>query len=446
MIGIFKTNSGTPLIEDKATIDSSYRYWRRHILLNLYIGYAGFYFTRKSFNYVMPALITDFGLDKVDIGFLGTLFYVTYGLSKFFSGCISDNSNPRYFMGIGLIITGIVNILCGFADSLAMFAALWALNALFQGWGWPSCSKLLTTWYSRNERGLWWSIWNTAHNAGNVLLSILVAFLTLHYGWREGMIVPGICGVLIGLLLCWRLRDKPTTMGLPTIGKWRNDKLEIDQEQHGLGLSYREIIKKYVFTNKYIWLLALSYILVYIVRIAIEDWGNLYLTEQYGYDLVTANSVLALFEAGGFVGALVAGRGTDLLFHGNRILMTLLFSIGIFFSVTALWLMPAGSLILQAGCFFTIGFFVFGPQMLIGMAAAECSHKSSPGAATGFIGLFAYVGAAIAGYPLALVIEKYHWSGFFTVIAIASAAIGLVLLPFLKVQLLKDPLESNHRY
>jgi sugar phosphate permease len=39
---------------------------------------------------------------------------------------------------------------------------------------------------------------------------------------------------------------------------------------------------------------------------------------------------------------------------------------------------------------------VFGPQMLIGMAAAECSHKEAAGAATGFVGLFAYLGASLS--------------------------------------------------
>lgn len=60
--------------------------------------------------------------------------------------------------------------------------------------------------------------------------------------------------------------------------------------------------------------------------------------------------------------------------------------------------MPFASYVMQATCFFTIGFFVFGPQMLIGMAAAECSHKEAAGAATGFVGLFAYLGASLAGW------------------------------------------------
>ncbi len=242
---------------------------------------------------------------------IGTLFYITYGCSKFLSGIISDRSNPRYFMGIGLIATGIVNILFGFSSSLLVMTSLWVLNAWFQGWGgWPPCSKLMTTWYSRSERGLWWSFWSTAHNVGGALIPLLVSYLTLHYSWRYGFIVPGLIAVVIGLVLCWRLRDKPVTLGLPTVGRWRMDLLELAQENEGLGLSHREILKKYVLSNKYIWLLAFSYVLVYIVRTAINDWGgNLYLTEQHGYNLTTANTTLSLFEVGGFVGSLVAGWG-----------------------------------------------------------------------------------------------------------------------------------------
>ncbi|MGR5146392.1 MFS transporter [Photobacterium alginatilyticum] len=434
MLGYLKSPQSAPTVTDTKQVDEMYRHWRFHIMFTMYIGYAVFYFTRKSFNYALPAMIADLGIDKADIGMIGTLFYITYGCSKFLSGIISDRSNPRYFMGIGLIATGVINILFGFTSSLLVMTSLWVLNAWFQGWGWPPCSKLMTTWYSRSERGLWWSLWSTAHNVGGALIPLLVGFLTLHYSWRYGFIVPGLIAVVIGLVLCWRLRDKPVTLGLPTVGRWRKDCLELAQENEGRGLSHSDILSKYVLSNKYIWLLAFSYVLVYIVRTAVNDWGNLYLTEQHGYSLITANTTLSLFEVGGFVGSLVAGWGSDRLFGGNRGPMNLIFSIGIFLSVAALWLMPITGFVLQAGCFFTIGFFVFGPQMLIGMAAAECSHKNSAGAATGFVGLFAYMGAALAGYPLALVMEYYHWSGFFTVISAAAAVVGLLLLPFLKAQ------------
>ncbi|HIF9188982.1 MFS transporter [Photobacterium damselae] len=434
MFGFLRSHYPSTMVEDKTEIDQKYHYWRFHIMVSMYIGYAGFYFSRKTFNYAMPAMMADLGLDKADIGLIGTLFYITYGCSKFFSGIISDRSNPRYFMGLGLIATGIINIVFGLSSSLYTLAILWVLNAWFQGWGWPSCSKLLTTWYSRSERGFWWALWNTAHNVGGALIPLVVGYLTLHFGWRYGFMLPGIIAVVIGLFICWRLRDKPVTLGLPSVGRWRKDHLEIAQENEGLGLSSRDILHKYVIKNKYIWLLAFSYVLVYIVRTGINDWGNLYLTEQFHYSLISANGAISLFEIGGFVGSLVAGWGSDKLFGGNRGPMNLIFAIGIFLSVAALWLMPFKSYVLQSACFFAIGFFIFGPQMLIGMAAAECSHKNSAGAATGFVGLFAYMGAALSGYPLAIVVEHYHWTGFFTVLAAVSAVIGLLLLPFLKAQ------------
>jgi OPA family sugar phosphate sensor protein UhpC-like MFS transporter len=112
--------------------------------------------------------------------------------------------------------------------------------------------------------------------------------------------------------------------------------------------------------------------------------------------------------------------------------MNVIFALGIFLSITAVWLIPSGTYLIQAICFFAIGFFVFGPQMLIGLSAAEYTHKNATGAATGFVGLFAYMGAALSGYPLALIIEQWGWFGFFSVVSIASGMAGLLLIPFWK--------------
>lgn len=95
--------------------------------------------------------------------------------------------------------------------------------------------------------------------------------------------------------------------------------------------------------------------LVYVVRTAINDWGNIYLTENYHYDLVCANSVLALFEVDGFFGSLVAGWGSDRLFSSNRGPMALIFAIGIFLSITVLWLLPKENDILLSVLFFVGG-------------------------------------------------------------------------------------------
>ncbi len=108
--------------------------------------------------------------------------------------------------------------------------------------------------------------------------------------------------------------------------------------------------------------------------------------------------------------------------------MNLIFAAGILLSVGSLWLMPFASYVMQATCFFTIG-FVFGPQMLIGMAAAECSHKEAAGAATDLSAcLLILVRRLLVGRW-----RKYSIPALeriFVVIAIAAGISAPLLLPF----------------
>jgi len=443
MIKWMKSAPVQPVTADAEQINHTYRYWRIHIMLGMYVGYAVYYFTRKSFNYVMPEMLKDLGLTVADVGLMGTLFYFMYGASRFISGVLSDAANPRYFMGIGLILTGVINILFGFSSSLFALTAFWIANAFFQGWGWAPCSKLLTTWYPRNERGFWWAICNTSHNVGGAVIPLLAGVLAVNYGWRYGMIVPGLIAIVSGCFLCFRLRDRPVAMGLPTVGQWRVDPQELEQEQTSAKLPLMEILKRYIFTNKYIWLLAISYVFVYVVRIGINDWGNLYLIQNHGYSLVKANSSLTMLEIGGFIGTIVAGWGSDKLFAGNRVPMNIIFMIGIFVSVLLIWLLRIDSYLFNATCFFFIGFFIFGPQMLIGIAAAESAHKDSAGAATGFVGIFGYLGAGLSGWPLAKVLETWSWDGFFVVLSVTTLASALLLLPLVVKPRRAEPVTAS---
>lgn len=415
-------------------INKTYRYWRIHLMVVSYIGYAVFYFTRKSFNFIMPEMLTDLGITKGDIGMVGTAFYLTYGASKFLSGVLGDRANPRWFMGFGLMMTGVINILFGLTSSIPLFILLWMVNAFFQGWGWPPCSKLLNTWYSRNERGFWWSIWNTSHNIGGAIIPMLSGSIALWLGWRYGMIIPGVIAIVIGLLLCLLLRDRPSSMGLPTVGEWRNDEAELVHEEQGVGLSTLAILKEYVFKSSIIWVLAISYAVIYVIRTGINDWGNLYLIETKHYDLLTANATVMMFEVGGFFGAIIAGWGSDILFKGNRAQMNLLYTVGIIASTVCLWAIPIDNKYVFSAIFFMTGFFIFGPQFLIAMAAAENSHKYASGAATGFVSLFAYIGASVSAYPLSKVIEAYQWNGFYSLLLILSVVLLIALFIAMKVQ------------
>jgi len=432
ILSYFKPASFLPEIEDSKKVDRLYAHWRVRILYSMFIGYALYYFSRKCLVYAMPALIADLHFSKGELGSLGSVMALSYGLSKFVSGVLSDRSNPRLFMAAGLFATGVVCILFGLTSSIWLFAIFWALNGLFQGFGWPPCARFLTHWYSHSERGSWWSTWNVSHNLGSFLIPWVVAACLAYSGWRFAMAGPGIICIFGALFLLNRLRDTPQSLGLPPIEKYRNDYVGVTKEEvlHERELTTKEILFDHVLKNPYIWLLAAAYFFIYVVRTGITDWSALYLMEEKGYSQIGAYGIVSLFEIGGFCGSLTAGWASDWLFGAKRGPVNVLFSLSLCLSFLLFWYVPPGWNFLDGLAIFLLGFSVFGPQMMIGIAAAELSHKKAAATATGFVGWMAYMGAASAGGPLGALTEQIGWQGYFFFIGTCSIGALLLLLPF----------------
>jgi phosphoglycerate transporter family protein len=441
---IFKPAKAMPVVGTDKEIADKYRYWRIRIFYSLFVGYVFFYFTRKNFNSAMPVMISDLGYTKSDLGILGTVFYITYGLSKFGSGIISDRSNPRYFMSIGLILTGILSILFGMSSTILWFIVFWALNGWFQGFGWPPITKQLTHWYSKKERGRWWSICAISHNVGGAAIAILAGYFASLLGWRYAMYAPGVISIIAGLFIMNRLRDEPRSLGLPPIEEYHGEVEASDSKNTSdkSVLSVKEILFSQILNNKFVWCLGASYFFVYVVRTAMHDWSVVYLNEQKGFNILDANVGIAWFEIGGLVGMLASGLITDKLFRGHRIPYLGICVIGMILSVFMFWKLST-SIWVDYLVMASIGFWVYGPQMLIGLAAAENVDKKASGTANGFVGWWGYIGAAFTGYPLGKIIDN-SWDSFFIALIVCSAFMSLMIFAMSNKNVRREPaIESS---
>ena len=417
-------------IQDEALVKKNYRYWRMRTFFAMYVGYAFYYFTRKSFTFAMPAMHDSLGMDKFQLGLLASILSLTYGASKFFSGIIGDKSNPRYFMSIGLILTGVFNLCFGASSTWLWFAIFWGLNGWFQGWGSAGCAKLMIHWYSQTERGRWWSMWSTSHNLGGALIPLVAAFCAESLGWRYAMHVPGVICIFVGLYVMFLMRDTPQSLGLPSVEKFRNDYPTASKgEDEKSEITAKQILWDYVLSNKFIWMLAIAYFFVYFVRMGLNDWTMMYLKEVKGYSSLVAGSCVCWFEIGGFLGSLVAGWGSDVFFKGKRTPINVIFTVGVLATVFSFRMMTESAPLVDSAFLFLFGFFIFGPQMLIGIACAELAHKKAAATANGFAGCFGYLGAAAAGGPLGAVTKIWGWDCFFATMVGGSVVAILCMLP-----------------
>jgi len=329
-------------------------------------------------------------------------------------------------MSFGLILTGFFNICIGFSSYIHLILIFWTLNAIFQSWGWPPITKQLTYWYSKKERGLWWGICSISHNIGGAIIPLIITYLSFNFGWRKSMHIIGLLCILIGLILINRLRDTPQSIGLPSIEKFKNDASVIKYESK---TTNKNILNQILY-NHNIWLLSLSYFFIYIIRTAINDWTILYLINQKDYTLFSAGLSIFYFEIGGLIGIIISGWTTDKIFNGKRMPFIFLCANGLIVISILFWNIPVGYQNLDYFVIGLLGFFTFGPQMLIGLMASEMVLKNAVCTANGFVGSWAYMGAALTGYPLGLIINL-SWNIYFLTITICTIILMIIIVPIM---------------
>ncbi len=242
-----------------------------------------------------------------------------------------------------------------------MHLGLWGLNGFFQGMGWPPCGRSMGHWFSERERGLTFSIWNTAHNVGGGVAGV-IAGGAIHYlgGWQYAFYLPGVLATIGAFYILFRLCDTPQSVGLPPIEEYRQDypngaRPGLDAERE---LTTRELLVDMVFTNKYIWILAAANFFAYVTRYSMLDWGPKYLREIKGAtELGGGFSTMAL-EFGGIPSTILLGWVSDLL-KGRRGMVAVLCLAPTMLAFTVIMLTPAGHLWLDMTMLTMIGFLIY---------------------------------------------------------------------------------------
>ena len=406
-------------------------------------GYSMFYFVRKNFSFAMPALAAEYGITNTSFGVILTLVGFVYGLSKFVNGIIADRANARWHLVIGLGACVLLNFAFGWSDVLgralsgqsegplfvstmvAVMAVLLILNNVFQGCGFPPCNRLLANWVPPKELATKTAIWNTSHSVGAGVVSVLCGYLIASGGdWRLCFWVPGAIAAAGVIFILLTLRDTPSSVGLPELPGTKTELDEDDSKE-----AFRSFIRKRVFLNPIIWVLAVTDFFVYIVRFAVLDWGPTFLQNRaVPLSPQLAGWTIAIFEIAGCAGMLCAGWVSDRFFGGKTQRMCAVEMLLVAVCMIVLHFLPADSspvlvLVLLA----LSGFFLYGPQALLGVIAVKQATKKAASSAVGLIGFMSYLSVVVTGAGLGWFSDTFGW-GFLFLLMTAVSLVGAILV------------------
>lgn len=468
------------------SVQKKYNQWQWRTIIVLMIGYALFYFVRKNFSLSIPGLEAEYGINKKSFGILMTLVTVIYGVSRYINGIIADRFSARYHMALGLLLCGIASIGFGFGADIStlitgqtsgsafintmliIFGILLVVNNIFQGCGFPPCARLLSHWIPQEELATKMSIWNTSHSIGACLIAVLCGWILGTFGanltadpavvstiaehlnvapdnadkmkgvlesaahvgaWKWCFWIPGILAIAGAVGVFLTLRDTPSSVGLPEIHNINKKGKENEAE-------FKAFVREMVYKNKWVWILAIANFFVYIVRMAVLDWGPTFLKEARGMSLSNSVWTIAVFELFGIMGTLIAGKVTDKWLKGkaHRTCLYCMIGVAVFIGIflvlpkdTPKWVMM---LVLAMA-----GFFIYGPQALVGVAVASQATNRATATANGLVGIFGYASGIVSGFGIGALMDylkeigvsKEDAWGYVFVGMIGIAMIGMLI-------------------
>lgn len=457
-----------------------FKYWQTRTIIATMVGYALFYFVRKNFSLAMPGLEADLGISKTSLGIFLTLNGVVYGLSRFVNGILADRMNARWYMAIGLALCALANFAFGFGEDVSYWITgqhdgsqftntmilfmgiMWVINGMLQGTGFPPCARLLTHWIPPTELATKMSVWNTSHSIGAGLVVILCGYImgtvgmnmtadpdavatiaanlgvapddaagmervmasAAHVGaWKWCFWVPSAIAFAGAIGLVAFLRDIALFgSGFPNWKARGEGGEEGDEECRAPRFPDEACVQEPADLDPGL----RQFLRIYRPFLGARLGPSL-LSQSKGVSMSHAGWLVAMFEIAGIVGMLFAGWATDKWLRGRAHRTCVFCMAGAALFVFLFWQLPADApvwLLFLTLC--AAGFCIYGPQALIGIAAANQATKKAAATANGLTGLFGYASTVVSGVGLGFVAQHYGWNWAYVGI-IGVAVVGMLV-------------------
>ena len=435
MSRFFDPPQAKPLLP-KEKIDKVFKSMRFKVFMGSFLGYAAYYLVRKNLSLAAPDMIAEGLIDKQGVGIAASAVSIAYAFSKFIMGTLSDRSDARKFLTVGLVIASLVMMAVGFipysdanmAVNVAVLFAFMLLVGVLSGMGWPPCGRIMAYWFSNNERSFKMSLWNTSHTIGAGTLGLLAIFgvglfadLGIEQTWRANFIIPSAFALVLAGFCWWALRDTPESCGLPSVADWRNDHSGVKtKEKVGEKVPFKTQLFDYVLKNKWIWMIALANAFVYMVRYGIGDWAPTYLQET---------GIMTAAES-----KIVGGWISAKFFKGKCAPPNIIFMGLVLVGCLIYWQVPAIALATGISAkvwvyvaLILIGFCIYGPVALVSIQALNLVPKNAAGTAAGFVGLSGYlIGDSLLSKIIVGGIADTSWD-MANLTMVAGALLGIIL-------------------
>ncbi|ACV24689.1 MFS transporter [Methanocaldococcus fervens] len=165
-------------------------------------------FMSSSTNIVLPPIGREFNIDAVTLGWIATAYLLAAGIFSVPFGRIADIKGRKKIFIMGLFIYTVGSFLSGIATSAEFLIASRVIQGIGGAMIFTTAMAILTSIFSKNERGKAIGINTGAVYTGLSLGPFLGGYLAQNFGWRSVFLINVPLGILALSLALWKLKGE----------------------------------------------------------------------------------------------------------------------------------------------------------------------------------------------------------------------------------------------
>ena len=143
----------------------------------------------------------EFGISKVELGYLFSSFLWLYVVCLVPMGVIVDRLGTRVVNAAGIGIWSIATALTGLASGFGMLIATRVMMGVGESTTYPASGRIIREWIPRKERALFAAFFNSGAYFGPAIGGLVLAWLVSVAGWRVTFLICAATGFV--WLLAW---------------------------------------------------------------------------------------------------------------------------------------------------------------------------------------------------------------------------------------------------
>lgn len=375
------------------------------------------YADRQAIFSLFPLIKGEMQLSDVQLGILGSCFMWVYALCGPFTGWITDRFSRKWLILGSLIFWSLVTGATAIAHTYQGMVWCRALGGLGEAFYFPAAMSMISDYHGPSTRSRAMSFHQTAVYAGSIVGGSVSALVGQHSGWRSSFLFFGGCGVVLGILLMFLLREprrgesEPSTGGQPVRSSTRE--------------SLREILG-----NRMVLLLIAIFMGANFVAVVFLTWLPTFLYNKFHMSLSMAGLNASLYlQAASFLGVLCGGYLADRFSRqrggGRQLTQAIGLLLGAPFLFLTGWTLSIPVLVLAMIGF---GYFkgLYDANIIAGLY--DVVAVQNRGTAAGIANSLGWLGGGLAPVLIAVGSSRFGMSACMSATAAIYIVIGLLTL------------------